>query len=176
MRAEVGRVLRRSGWWFLLSALMFVCTGCPPPRGRQSPNLPLDSQTLLGPVAIKIHQSSKVMRKASGGNFDGLAVACEVLDRFGDPVKAVGVTRFEVYSYAPSQPNNKRPRIGFWPEERIDSLQATQQHWDSTWGLYRFNLNWDQQLKAGQRLVLEVTLTTPDGQQFSDSHVLHVSP
>ena len=176
MRAEVGRVLQRSGWWFLSGILMLVCTGCQSLGWRPSPNLPLDSQTLLGPVAIQIHQSSKVMRKAAGGNFDGLVVACEVLDRFGDPVKAVGVMRFEVYSYAPSQPDNKGPRVGFWPEVRVDSLQTIQQHWDSIWGLYRFNLDWDQQLKPGQRFVLEVTLTTPDGQQFSASHILRVSP
>ena len=177
MRVANGIVLRRFGWWFLLSVAVFVSAGCPPPGpGNQPQSPPLDSQNLLAPVAIRIHHSSSVMRKAAGGDFDGLVVACEALDRFGDPVKAVGVMRFEVYSYAPSQPDNRGPRLGFWPEVRIDSLQTIQQHWDSIWGLYRFNLNWDQQLSPGQRFVLEATLLTSDGQQFSDSHILHVSP
>ena len=116
------------------------------------------------------------MRKATGGDFDGLVVACEALDRFGDPVKAVGVMYFEAYSYAPSQPDNKGPRVGFWPEVRIDSLESIQQHWDSTLGLYRFNLTWAEQFRSGQRFVLEATLTTPQGQSFSAKHILHVSP
>ena len=162
--------------WLSLAAVTLLCAGCPKPGGRQSPEADLKTQQLLAPVSIRIHDSSSVMRKATGGDFDGLVVACEALDRFGDPVKAVGVMYFEAYSYAPSQPDNKGPRVGFWPEVRIDSLESIQQHWDSTLGLYRFNLTWAEQFRSGQRFVLEATLTTPQGQSFSAKHILHVSP
>ena len=87
----------------------------------------------------------------------------------------MGVMRFEAYDYAPSEPENKGPRVAFWQNVRIDSLECTQQYWDSIWGLYRFNLTWELEVRAGQRYVLEATLTRPSGEQFSDIHVLHVS-
>ena len=176
MRAERGKVLRRCGWGSVLYALLLACSGCPPHTVQPSPGTSLESYKLLGPVAIKVHHSSGVVRKAAAGTFDGLVVACEVLDRFDDPIKAVGVMRFEAYDYAPSQPENKGPRVGFWPDVRIDSLETIQQHWDGVWGLYRFNLNWDHPFEPGQRFVLEATLTTPDAQQFSSSHILQVHP
>ena len=176
MRAERSKVSRRRQWWLILSALLCGCSGYSPPAGQPLPSASLESYKLLGPVAIKVHHSSGVMRKAAGGTFDGLVVACEVLDRFDDPIKAVGVMRFEAYDYAPSQPNHKGPRVGFWPEVRIDSLETIQQYWDGVWGLYRFNLNWDQPFRSGQRFVVEATLTSPQGQQFSSSHILQVSP
>ena len=176
MRAERSKVSRRCRWCFVLSALLFTCSGCPPPDSPPSPGTSLESYKLLGPVAIKVHPSSGVMRKAAGGTFDGLAVACEILDRFDDPIKAVGVMRFEAYDFAQSQPERKGPRVGFWPDVRVDSLETIQQHWDGVWGLYRFNLNWDHPFRPGQRFVLEATLTSPQGQQFSSSHILQVHP
>ena len=116
------------------------------------------------------------MRTKAGGDFDGIIAACEVLDRFNDSIKTMGVMRFEAYEYAPSEPENKGARIGFWPDVRIDSLECIQQHWDSIWGLYRFNLRWEVDVQAGRRYILEATLTRPSGEQFSGKHMLHVSP
>ena len=147
---------------------MLTWAGClPEGPGPTGPGL--SSQQLLEPVAVKIHPSSAVTDK-------GLAVACEIRDRFGDPVKTIGVMRFEAYSYARSQPANKGPRVGFWPGVRIDSLETIQKHWDGIWGLYRFDLTWDKQFRPGQRFVLVATLTTSGGKQLSDSHVLEVPP
>ena len=134
----------------------------------------VDSRQLLRPVDIKIHHSTALVRRAAGDDFDGLSVACEAKDRFQDHVKALGTMRFELYSYARSQPANRGPRVGFWPDIRIDSIEAIQQYWDGIWGLYRFNLNWDKPLNPGERFVLEATLTTPEGEQFSDVRTLTV--
>ena len=160
----------------LLLAITALLAGCS--VGQQTPTggAALRAAPLLGPVAINIHDSSGVVRKKAGGDFDGIIAACEVLDRFGDSIKTMGVMRFEAYEYAPSEPENKGARIGFWPDVRIDSLESIQQHWDSIWGLYRFNLNWKIDAKPGQRYILEATLTTPNGEQLSDNHMLHVSP
>ena len=158
----------------LLSLVLLCWCGCEEFRPRPVPDV--DVRALLEPVRIKIHPSSSIERKKAGGKFDGLVVACEVEDRFGDPVKALGVMRFEVYAYARSQPKNKGPRIGFWPNVSIDSLEAIQQHWDSVWGLYRFNLEWQQQVEDKDRFVLEATLTTPEGEQLTGNRVLKARP
>ena len=145
---------------------MLCCCGCP-----EFPPKPVPPPALLQPVTIKIHDSSTVVRKEGGGDFDGLIVACEVRDRFGDPVKAWGLIRFEVYSYARSQPGNKGPRVGFWSVP-IDSLEAIQQYWDSIFGVYRFNLRWTRQVKLRERFIVEAMLTTKEAEQLSDSQVL----
>ena len=170
------KALGTTGKRLLLALAMLCWSGCVPKEFRQEPVPPIDPGQLLQPVTIKVHHSSTVVLKAKGGEFDGLAVACEVKDRFGDPVKTLGVVRFEAYAYARSQPVNKGPRVGFWPSVNIDSLEAIQQHWDGIWGLYRFNLRWSRQIKAGERFVLEVTLITPKGEQLTDSRVLQASP
>ena len=168
--------LRVGGGLMLLLGAMGVLPGCPRGERPRAGELATRPSALLGPVGIKIHDSSAVMRKEAGGDFDGLVVACEVLDRFDDSIKTMGVMRFEAYDYAPSEPENKGARIGFWPDVRTDSLECTQQYWDSIWGLYRFNLTWEVEVRAGQLYILEATLTTPSGEQFSSNHILRVLP
>lgn len=131
---------------------------------------------LLGPRSIEIHDSSAIVQTSTGGDFDGLSVRCEVKDSFGDSIKTVGVMRFELYTFIPSQPFNKGQRVAFWQDLRIDSVETIREHWDSTLSLYRFDLNWDKQVKPKQRFVLEAVLTTGQGQQFTDNHTLEVSP
>lgn len=160
----------------LLLAMIALLAGCPGSEKSPAGGTGLRASALLGPVAINIHDSSAIIRKKAGGDFDGIIAACEVLDRFDDSIKTTGVMRFEAYEYAPSEPENKGARIGFWPDVRIDSLESIQQHWDSIWGLYRFNLTWQIDAQSGRRYILEATLTTPDGEQFSGNHMLHASP
>jgi len=176
MGSRRDRALRKSKKRLLLGLLMLCCWGCVPGKFDPEPVPKIDVRELLQPVTIKVHHSSSVLRKEAGGRFDGLIVACEVKDRFGDPVKALGVMRFEAYAYARSQPGNKGARVGFWPSVSIDSLQAIQQHWDSIWGLYRFNLRWRRQVSPKDRFVLEATLTTAEGEQLSDMRVIEVRP
>ena len=176
MGTRQGRALWRGKKRLLLGMVMLCCCGCVSREFQPRPVPKIDVQELLQPVTIKVHHSSRVLRKEAGGEFDGLIVACEVKDRFGDPVKALGVMRFEAYAYARSQPGNKGARVGFWPSVSIDSLQAIQQHWDGIWGLYRFNLRWQRQVGVRDRFVLEATLTTPEGEQLSDRYVLEVRP
>ena len=174
MGSREDRALRPSKKRLLLGLVMLCCCSCVSREFHPRPVPKINVQELLQPVTIKVHHSSRVVRKEAGGEFDGLIVACEVKDRFGDPVKALGAMRFEAYAYARSQPGNKGRRVGFWSSVSIDSLQAIQQHWDSVWRLYRFNLEWRRLVKPKQRFVLEVTLTTPQGEQLSDSQVLEV--
>ena len=176
MGSREDRALRPETSWLLLSLALLCWCGCGSGEFRKEPVPRIDTREMLQPVTIKIHHSSDVLRKEAGGEFDGLIVRCEVKDRFGDQVKALGVMRFEAYDYARSQPDNKGPRVGFWPSVSIDSLEAIQQHWDSIWGLYRFNLKWQRKVNVGDRFVLEVTLTTPEGEQLSDTRVLEVRP
>ncbi len=165
-------VLRLSRKGLLLSLVMLCWCGCVAEEFPRKPVPKVDVRELLEPVRIKVHHSSTVVRKEAGEEFDGFVVACEVKDRFGDQVKALGVMRFEVYAYARSQPGNKGARVGFWPNVSIDSLEATLQHWDRVFGLYRFNLKWQRQVEAKERFVLEATLTTPEGEQLNDKRVL----
>ena len=171
MGTRQDRALPPSKMRLLPVLVIFCCCGCISDEFHPEPVPKIE---LLQPVTIKIHHSSTVVRKEAGGEFDGLIVACEVKDRFGDPVKALGAMRFEAYAYARSQPGNKGRRVGFWSSVSIDSLQAIQQHWDSVWGLYRFNLEWRRPVKPKQRFVLEVTLSAPQGEQLCDSQVLEV--
>jgi len=150
----------------LLAVVMLCCCGCP-----EFTPTPVPPPALLKPVTVKVHDSSRVVRREAGGEFDGLIVACEVRDCFGSLVKALGVMRFEVYSYARSQPNNKGPRVGFW-NVPIDSFEAIQQYWDDIFGVYRFNLKWTRQVKLRERFVVEVTLTTAQAEQLLDCQVL----
>ena len=176
MGRDSGTSLRMVWFLALLSVMMAFLAGCPRGGSPSGVGSGTRGSRLLGPVAINIHDSSAIIRKKAGGDFDGIIAACEVLDRFDDSIKTTGVMRFEAYEYAPSEPENKGARIGFWPDVRIDSLESIQQHWDSIWGLYRFNLTWQIDAQSGRRYILEATLTTPDGEQFSGNHMLHASP
>ncbi len=176
MGTRQDRALRPSKKRLLLGLVMLCCCGCVSREFQPRPVPKINVQELLQPVTIKVHHSSRVVRKEAAGEFDGLIVACEVKDRFGDPVKALGVMRFEAYAYARSQPGNKGARVGFWPNVSIDSLQAIRQHWDGIWGLYRFNLKWGRVVKVRDRFLLEATLTTLEGEQLTDRQILEVRP
>lgn len=163
---------RLSGKRLVLAVVMLCCCGCPP-EFSPSPVPAPGVDELLKPMTIKIHDLSRVVRRESGEEFDGLIVACEIRDRYGSRVKALGVMRFEVYSYARSQPNNKGPRVRLW-NERIDSDEAIQKYWDDVFGVYRFSLNWTRQVNLRERFIVEATLTTKEGKQLSDRQVLEV--
>ena len=151
------------------AALLVLLVGCTPPLLPDH-----EALRMLGPAAIEIHDSSKIVQTSAGGDFDGLSIACEVKDGFGDPIKTVGLMRFELYAFAPSQPGNKGARVGFWPDLRLDSNKAIREHWDKTFSLFRFQLDWDKQLSPDQRFVLEAVLSTHQGSQFTDTQILHV--
>ena len=176
MGTRAGRTLRLSRAGLLLSLVMLCWCGCMAEEFPRKPVPEVDVGTLLEPVKIKIHHISSVERKESGGKFDGFVVACGIKDFLGDPVKALGVMRFEVYAYARSEPGNKGSRVGFWPNVNIGSVEAIDQHWNSVFGHYRFKLKWQRKVEVKERFVLEATLTTPEGKQLSDRRVLEARP
>ena len=151
------------------ASLPVLLLGCNPPVSPDQ-----NALRMLGPAAVRIHDSTKIVQTSAGGDFDGLSVACEVKDGFGDPIKTVGVMRFELYAFAPSQPENRGIRVGFWPDLRLDSNETIREHWDKTFGLFRFKLDWGRQLNPDQRFVLEAVLITHQGSQFTDTKILHV--
>ncbi len=92
---------------------------------------------------------------------DTIETCVQLKDQFGDPMKALGVFRFEIFRYQPavSDPRGKRFDVeGVQPVE-LDKVDKNQQHWDSITRSYRMDLKFPPQAAQAKKIVLQVTFT-----------------
>jgi hypothetical protein len=85
----------------------------------------------------------------------------QLKDQFGDPIKALGVFRFEIYRYQPAvaDPRGKRFTIEGIQEFKLNEVQENQNRWDSITRSYRMNLKYPPEAARVKKIVLQVTFT-----------------
>ena len=119
---------------------------------------------LLLPKEISIHPFTGTRTFDEAGGVRGIDVRIEARDYFGDPSKAFGLFRFELYHFRPHQQDPKGALIATW---EVDLLEPRDNllHW-TIHRTYEFKLLWDQPIPVGQRFVLRVILASPFTQRL----------
>jgi hypothetical protein len=104
--------------------------------------------------------------KAFGGQEDdqGLEVRLQPLDQFGDPTKAVGCYRIEVFEYRALSGEKRGNRLGHWFVKVLDAA-SQRRYYDRVDRCYVFPLLWEKGVVPGRAVIVQATYYPPGGFQ-----------
>jgi len=109
---------------------------------------------------------------------DGIEVAVQTVDAMGDPVKAWGSFRFELYRLREASNDPRGERLHDW-EQPLATIRDQRGFWDRVTQTYRFQLEWGgAPLKPNDHYVLDVTYQPPDDADrvFAEPFVFEFEP
>lgn len=112
------------------------------PGGCASPAAPrtADEQAMFAPVSFRIHPTFTQIKDWSGQKKpDGIEALLEFTDQFGDPTRAAGTVRFELYNYRADDPDHRGQRLAIWTGS-MNSRDDQVAHWDAAARGYSFQL------------------------------------
>jgi hypothetical protein len=128
--------------------------------------------SLMLPQEIKIQPFTKIKSFNQDEIPDGILAVVRPLDKFGDPVKAVGLFYFELWTYRDASNERKGERLAFW-DRVIGSAEEVKLYWTRA-QMYEFQLAWTQgveQIRPGRKYVLTATYRTPWDETIRDEYV-----
>lgn len=132
--------IRRMIRWMLIFACALLGIGCEPPDSVYRSSF---DQQMFGPASIRIHPTFTQIRGWNNdGKLDGIEVTLEMLDQFGEPTRATGTVRFELYSYRPDLPDPRGPRLAAPWTAMLNTTQDQQLRWNSALRAYTFQLHY----------------------------------
>src|SRR4051794_26086308 len=129
----------------LLAPLMFLAAacglcGCQPARYARTA---ADAE-MFGAQAVRIHPTFTRSKDWSGdGKPDGVEAVLELQDEFGEPTRATGTARFEVYQYRPYHPDPRGKRVKQVWEWPLLTRQQHVAHWSRALRAYSFKIPFD---------------------------------
>jgi len=92
----------------------------------------------------------------------GIEVRVQPVDQFGDPTKAVGSYRIEIFQYLLRTTDPKGPRLGHWYVSVLD-VESNRRYYDPIDRSYVFPLLWDGGSGKGAQFIIQVTYYPPGG-------------
>jgi len=160
---------------YLLGAGLLMISGCQAggPADMPSERQRREMFSLMLPSQVKIQPFTKVTSFDDDRVPDGILAVLRPLDRFGDPVKAVGLFYFELWTYRKASGDHKGERLAYW-ERAINSAQEVNLYW--TWTrMYEFQLAWVQgveQITPDAKFVLTATYRAPWDETMQDEYII----
>jgi len=122
--------------YFLVVALGLV--GCSNPKFADDE---FSTDNLFSASAMRIHPIFSQLKDWTGdGAPDGIEALVEFQDPFGDPTKAAGTIRFELYDYVQGQPDPKGARVTNPWIGSLASHEDQKSRWNRTSRTYSFQL------------------------------------
>ena len=118
--------------------------------------------TLFAPTNLVIGFFTRSKDFNGDGADDGLEVRLQPLDQFGDPTKAVGSYRIEVFQYRVRTSEPRGDRLGHWFVSVLDA-DSSRRYYDPVDRSYVFPLQWDSAIEAGTRVIIQATYYPPAG-------------
>ena len=111
---------------------------------------------------------------AKAGDTGGIDAYVELLDQFGDPIKAVGEFRFEIFRYQPAVADRRGTRFEEEGMQEVDlrDLGVNQQYWDDITQCYRMRLKLPEEAAALRQIVLQVTFMAEGADRIQNMLVL----
>jgi len=98
------------------------------------------------------------------GGDEGLEVRLQPLDQYGDPTKAVGSFRIEVFAYRALSGEKRGDRLGHWFVKVLDA-ESQRRYYDRVDRCYVFPLLWDKGVEPGKAVIVQATYYPPGGFQ-----------
>jgi len=121
---------------------------------------------MFGPASIRIHPTFTTIKDWSGhGKPDGIEAVLEVQDQFGDPTRAAGAVRFELYNFMAFDPQHRTThRLAMWTFS-LNSKDDQVAHWDTAARGYSFHLDF-QKISSKHQYVLLAQFDRAGGRMF----------
>jgi hypothetical protein len=117
--------------------------------------------SLMLPKEVRIHSFTGTKTFGEGDKaVKGLEVHIEAIDAYGDPTKAFGDFRFELYAFKPLSGDPKGSLITKWNVSLLDPKNNAL-HWWNVSRTYVFQLHCDKPLTPGKQYVLVATCSSP---------------
>jgi hypothetical protein len=135
-----------------------------PPGGARSA---LEGAAMFTPRDLVIGyftESKNFAGKNAEEGDQGLEVRIRPLDQFGDPTKAVGWYRIEVFQYRPHSGEKRGERLGHWIVKCLDA-DSNRKYYDPVDRSYVFPLLWEKPVASGSMVVVQATYYPPAGFQ-----------
>ena len=123
---------------------------------------------------VRLHRSFTYIDEKEENEPGRIEVYLTLHDQYGDPFKAQGEFRFEIFQYQPaaSDPRGGRFSVHGMQEFDLIKLDVNQKHWDGTTRNYRFSLALPELTDKQKPIVLQVTFTDLSKIRFEDMLVL----
>ena len=125
---------------------------------------------------VHIEPSFTVIKAADAAKNQPATVEAYVglRDQFGDPIKAVGEFRFELFEYRAAFADPRGRRFEDMGVQTVDlsSVEASQKHWDGITQSYRIPVVLPAKATGGRQIVLQVTFAQEPDYRLQDSLVL----
>lgn len=155
--------VRAKFWCAVLLMATFIMAGCNQPMHNPFASSPGAGQvpypvSLMLPKEVRIHSFTNT--KVFDNGQKGIEVHIEARDAYGDPTKAFGDFRFELYAFKAQSPDPKGTLINSWTESLSDP-KANALHWWNVSRTYVFKLGVDQGIRPGHQYVLVATYSSP---------------
>jgi hypothetical protein len=161
-----------------LLACLSLAIGCQKGQGMNIAKLPPDRAEMAGyylPSQIEILPFTKPGSFDARGLPDGINAVVRPTDVLGDPVKAYGTIRFELYSYVPTSALHKGEQLMVWTQT-LNTPADQRKYWDRVTQSYQFQLAWRQPLQPNKRYVLEVAYENPAGTRLINDYEFEFAP
>jgi hypothetical protein len=120
--------------------LLALAAGC----GPTAPPRSADEQAMFGAVAFRIHPTFTQIKDWSGRKKpDGIEAIIEFDDQFGEPTRAAGTIRLELYHFQEDDPDHRGHRLAIW-SATLGNHDDQVGHWDPAARGYAFQLVFPQ--------------------------------
>ncbi len=148
----------------------------PPPADPGGLPLP-QWATLFTPTSLVIGFFTRSKDFDGDGGLDGLEVRLQPIDRFGDPTKAVGWFRVEVFQYQAHSTERRGARLGHWFVSVADA-EANEAYYDPIDRSYVLPLLWQAAIAPGTAVIVQATYYPPGGfgEKLIAQRAIKVSP
>jgi hypothetical protein len=120
--------------------------------------------TLFAPASLVIGFFTRSKDFDGQPGDDGLEVRLQPLDQFGDPTKAVGQYRIEMFAYRRLSGEQRGDRLAQWYVPVLD-LESNRKYYDPVDRSYVFPLLWNAPVEPGTPVIIQVTYFPPGGFQ-----------
>jgi len=129
--------MARNVFFHLTVVWMFMCAiGC----GPSAPPRSATEQAMFGAVSFRIHPTFTQIKEWSGAKKpDGIEAIIEFDDQFGEPTRAAGTIRLELYNFQESDPDHRGHRLAIW-SATLSNHDDQVGHWDPAARGYAFQL------------------------------------
>jgi len=132
----------------------------PEPEGGLGPVPPW--ATMLAPKNLVIGFFTRSKDFDGRGGDDGIEVRLQPIDQFGDPTKAVGSYRIELFAYHHKTLARRGRRLGHWFVAVLDA-ESNRKYYDPIDRSYVFPLLWEEPLAPGLMVIVQATYYPPGG-------------
>ena len=121
-----------------LCIVALVAPGCSPLAHPRT----ADEQAMFGSISFRIHPAFTQIKDWTGDNKpDGIEAILEFEDQFGEPTRAAGTVRFELYTFRAAEPDHRGQRLATWAAS-LGGHDDQVAHWDRAARGYSFQLGY----------------------------------